>query len=353
MENTTAHIFYGLLFGDYMLYKTLTECNGCILATDIIDDNERLILKQGITLDNRLIERLKNFGIYAIGVEDPISDGIDINQPVSNKTVIEACRAIDNTCGSIDVDKAFQSAGKLVKELCDNSAILSNGFHILKAYDENTSLHSVNVAIIAVTLGINLGLNITRLNNLGVGAVLHDIGKSNIPIEILNKADKLTDEEMAEMRKHPQYGWDILNEDILVPATVKAIAHQHHENWDGTGYPRNLCQHQVYELAAIVHICDVFDALVSKRAYKEAFSFYDTIEYMKSQSGKMFSPYYLNYFFKYVPIFHTGTVVTLNTGDSAIVVRNNIGDMTRPLIRLYKDSTEINLVEHQELFINS
>ncbi|MCR4955567.1 MAG: HD-GYP domain-containing protein, partial [Lachnospiraceae bacterium] len=226
---------------------------------------------------------------------------------------------------------------------CENAAIIGNGFQTIKMYDENTSLHSVNVAVMATMFGMSLGYDPRKLNNLGVGGLLHDIGKSRVPIEIIGKSGKLDEEEILEVRKHPQHGWDILDKDVLIPATVKAIALQHHENWDGSGYPRGIREYEVYELAAIVHICDVFDALISKRTYKDSFSFTDSINYMKSQSGKMFSPYFLKYFFRNVPIFHTGTDVRLSNGEKAIIVSNNSGDMTRPVVRLYKDMSEINL----------
>ena len=335
-----------------MKFQTLDNCIGTVLASDITDDNNRLILKSGIVLTEKIINRLRNFGIYCIGVEDPISQDIDVTQPVSNKTMIEAASIYTNQ-NSIDVDKAFSIAEKLVDEITCNNSAMSNGLQIIKVYDENTSLHSINVAILAIMFGYNLGLNITKLNNLAVGGLLHDIGKTKVPIEILNKTDKLTPEEFEEIKKHPQYGWDILSEDILMPATIKAIVYQHHENWDGTGYPRHLENYNVYELAAIVHICDVFDALISKRSYKSAFKYSDTIQYIQSQSGKMFSPYYTKYFFKFVPIFHTGTDVILSNNEKAIIVKNNLGDMTRPTVRLYSNMEEINLTQRKDLSIIS
>lgn len=332
-----------------MKYQTLEKCVGCKLGCDIIDDNDILILKKGTMITEHYVERLRNFGIFCLCIDDEISEGIDISQPASEDTLKKSHRAI----AEYDVDKTFNAATRLVDEIIANSAILENGYHILKTYDENTCEHSVAVAINALTMGIPLGLNIVKLNNLSVGGMLHDIGKSRVPIEILNKSGQLDADERLEMQKHPQYGYDILNQDILIPATVKAIVLQHHENWDGTGYPKQLKEHNVYELAAIIHICDVYDALVSKRTYKEAFSFHDTIEYMKSQSGKMFSPYYLKYFLMYVPIYHTGTIVKLSNGEEAIVVKNNKGDMTRPTVRVISNMSDIDLRQHEELYIIS
>lgn len=334
-------------------YQSLAQCVGKTLASDIFDDNHTLILKAGVVLNQTIVYRLENFGVYCLPIEDPMSEGIDTTKVIAEETAMAACEAITpNADREIDIDRAFEAATNLVNEICTNSAFSINGYHNLKIYDENTSLHSLNVAINSVIFGINLGLNLTKINNLGVGGLLHDVGKLMVPIEIINKTSKLTEEEIQEIRKHPQNGWEILNKDVLIPASIKAITQQHHENWDGSGYPRHLKQYEVYELAAIVHICDVFDAMISKRSYKESCTYKETIEYMMSQSGKMFSPYYLKYFLKYVPIFHPGVDVILSNNEKAIIVKNNIGDMTKPTVRLYKDMSEIDL-RQSDLYIIS
>lgn len=331
-----------------MIYQKLENCIGQKLAYDVISEN-MLILAKGTIITEKYINRLKQFGIYCLCVEDKITNDIDITQPVSEKTLTESCEAI----AEYDVDKTFDAANKLVKEIISNTETLENGFHILKAYDENTCTHSIAVAINALTIGIAMGLDIVKLNNLGVGAMLHDIGKSKVPIEILNKSGKLTPEERLIIEKHPEYGYEILSQDILIPATVKAVAYQHHENWNGTGYPRKLKEHEIYELAAIVHICDVYDAMVSKRTYKDAFSFRETVEYMKSQNGIMFHPYYLKYFLMYVPVYHTGTIVTLNDSSEAVVIKNHKGNMTQPTIRLLNSLRDIDLRDQNDLYIIS
>jgi len=151
----------------------------------------------------------------------------------------------------------------------------------MSSYDYYTYTHSVNVVVYSLGLGRRLGLSGQDLKNLGYGAALHDIGKSKIPSEIINKPGKLTDEEFDIIRKHPPLGEEHLknlgemNRDIL-----DAVNH-HHEKMDGSGYPHKLHGDKVPLFARIVAIADVFDALNSKRSYKEAMSSFETLQFMK------------------------------------------------------------------------
>ena len=332
-----------------MRYLMIDNSIGEYTAINITDDKGRLLITKNTKITKNIVNRLKNFGIYCVCIEDDLSKGIDVTPPITSETYLQSLSAIEEN----NIDRIFDISVRFVQELLTNCDFLENGYQILQAYDENTCIHSMNVAINAVTLGINMGFNTVRLNNLAVGAMLHDIGKSRIPIEVLNKSGKLTSQEWELMKKHPEYGYQMLDKDILIPATVKAIAYQHHENWDGSGYPRGLKGHNIYGLASIVHICDVFDALVSKRTYKKTFSYYDTIKYLNDNKNTMFNPYYLEYFFKYVPIFKPGDTVTLNNGSQAIILRNTRFDMTRPIIRLVNTRTDIKLQEQTDLHIIS
>ncbi|MCR4956684.1 MAG: hypothetical protein K6A30_08365, partial [Lachnospiraceae bacterium] len=150
-----------------MKFQRLEDCEGYTLAKSIIDDNNTLVLKQGTVITSHIILRLKNYGLVNLLVEDPVSDGIDVRSPISDATLIEACRAVDyqnKPAGKdIDVDKVFDVAGKLVNEICENAAIIGNGFQTIKMYDENTSLHSVNVAVMATMFGMSLGYDPRKL----------------------------------------------------------------------------------------------------------------------------------------------------------------------------------------------
>ena len=138
--------------------------------------------------------------------------------------------------------------------------------------------------------GIELGLSEKQLENLAEGALLHDLGKSAISNDIIHKPDLLTDEEYEEVKKHTVIGYNMLKDNYDVPSPVKSIIYQHHENEDGTGYPMGVKRDKIYKLAKIVHIADVYDALISKRPYKEAFPKEKAISIMKEGIGTQFDP---------------------------------------------------------------
>ena len=142
-----------------------------------------------------------------------------------------------------------------------------------------------------------------------------------------------------------------IKKEINVYSSTREIVHQHHENWDGSGYPRGLKGDEIYELAMVTHVCDVFDALISKRSYKDAFSYQTAIDILREGSESMFRPELVDAFFKYVPIYHKGSEVALTNGDTALVYKNNRGDMLEPVIKL-RNGTIIDL-RHSQLEIVS
>lgn len=152
----------------------------------------------------------------------------------------------------------------------------------IATHDYYTHTHSINVTIYALSLGSFLGLKGEDLSNLGEASILHDLGKSKVDVEIINKNGKLTKDEFDEMKKHPLYGYSIAlklgikNRDIL-----EGIRH-HHEKMDGTGYPLRMRGENIPYFARIVGICDIFDALTSRRSYKAPMTSFDALLLMKT-----------------------------------------------------------------------
>lgn len=158
----------------------------------------------------------------------------------------------------------------------------------LKSYDNCTYIHSIHVSVLSVLFGIILNFNSKELENLSQAALLHDIGKTYLPLELLNKPDKLTNEEFAEIKKHPLYGYNLLKENDCIAPVVKNAIISHHENEDGTGYPNKLTSDEIAIFSKIIHITDVYDALTSKKAYKDTMTPAETLEYLSANSGTMF-----------------------------------------------------------------
>ena len=149
-----------------------------------------------------------------------------------------------------------------------------------------------------------------ELEKLSQAALLHDIGKCDVPLEIVNKPAKLTSEEYEEMKRHPEYGLKRLRDGRSqgteeIHAVVKNAVYSHHENWNGTGYPRGLQGEAIHLFARLIHVADVYDALTAKRAYKDALNPSDAMEYLMANSGAMFDIDVVNTFIKYLTFIKT------------------------------------------------
>jgi len=323
-----------------MRYVSLDDIKeDMILSQDIKDNLERILMVKGATLTQHKVEKLREFDITGIYVEDEWSADIFIAPVVTEQLAKSTIQALQE----MDFEK-IQICAEEIVEVLRNAEDFMHDIASIKTYDENTYEHCLNVAIEAVTMGIGLGYNFYRLKNLAVGAMLHDIGKTQLPIEIFNKEGSLTEEEMALMRTHPTKGYKMLTEDILIYSATRQVVHQHHENWDGSGYPRGLKEEQIYELAMVTHICDVYDALISKRSYKNPFPIKQAVDMLYEGEGTMYNPELLESFFRYVPIYHKGSEVELSDHTKALVFKNNRGDMLHPIVKL-KDGSRLDLRE--------
>lgn len=330
-----------------MRYVGLEELTDeMVLAQNIKDQYGRVLIMKGSGLSQHKREQLKKFDITGVYIDDVWSADIFIEPVVEEKLVNKSIDALK----SMNLDDIENCACEIIDKLM-NAEDYIHDMETIKVYDENTFEHSIHVAISAVTMGIGMGYNFYRLKNLAVGSMLHDVGKQLVPIEIISKKGKLTAEEMEEVRKHPTYGYSILADNSNVYSSTRGIVYQHHENWDGSGYPRGLREEEIYELAMVTHICDVYDALISKRSYKEAFKIRSAVDIVLSGDNTMFNPELTKEFFKYVPIYHKGTEVELSNGENALVFKNNRGDMLNPVVKL-KSGALIDLRNSELLIIS-
>ena len=171
--------------------------------------------------------------------------------------------------------------------------------NLAEAKDPYTKRHSVKVSNYAVGLAKRMGLSKKEIDNIRLAAILHDIGKIGISENILLKESSLTDEEYKEVKKHTEIGADILKPLKFFKETILMIKH-HHENFDGSGYPDGLKQEKIPLGSRILSVADVYDALTSRRAYRNAYSSYSAIDIMTEESGKKFDPKILHTFMDYL-----------------------------------------------------
>lgn len=315
---------------------------GVKLARTIFSSDGGVLLSHGVELRPNFVVQLKNRGITEVYLEDKISSGIEVHDVVKEETRSEAVFLVKklmtgfNFSNTIDVEDVKALVSKIVNELLLSDDILYNLTEI-KTVDDYTFEHSVNVCILSLITGIGLGFDVGMLRELGIGAILHDIGKLCIPSEILKKPSELTVDEFEEIKKHTVLGYELLKKSGKLNLISSHIAYGHHERYDGSGYPLQLKKDSIQVYARIVAVADVYDALTSDRVYRKKLRPNEVYEYITSLGVHHFDPEVVDSFVRYVTIYPVGTGVLLNTKERAIVVQANRQMPTRPLIRIVYD----------------
>ncbi len=220
----------------------------------------------------------------------------------------------ENTIPMDIVDKVARDITTIISRDRGSSLALTS----LRDYDDYTFTHSANVAILSVTLASNILNDTELLNQLARAALLHDIGKTRVPQEILNKPGKLTNEEWHLMRKHPMLGVKILEQQEQVNKLAVLIACQHHMKYDKSGYPAIEGFRSLHPLVLIVNICDVYDAITSKRPYKKTLPPDKALSIMMRLIGCDFEPQLFKIFTQMIGIYPPGTLVRLNSKELAV-----------------------------------
>ena len=252
----------------------------------------------------------------------------------------------------IDVKEAKSLVSTLTTNIMENPRALI-WLTQLKNRDEYTANHSLNVCILALFFGRSIGLNTQQLNELGIGALLHDIGKLRVPLEILNKPDRLTNDEFEVMKKHTLFGYDLLKNKGELSQEALAILQQHHERVDGHGYPFGLESHGIGLYSKIVKIVDVYDAVTSKRAYQDEISPYHALNCIYSDRNGAFDEELVQQFLKHMGIYPVGCTIELSTGEVGIVTSINEKRHLTPTLLLVLDNQKQPLKQHKYMNLAS
>lgn len=218
----------------------------------------------------------------------------------------------------------------LMRAITDNDA-LAVDISALKVSDEYTFKHSVDVATMSMIVARKYGLSDKDVYEIGISGLLHDVGKSKIPNEILNKAAKLTDEEFAMMKQHSLFGYSILKDKNDLSNQIKMGVLQHHEKMNSRGYPMGVGADKINIFARIISVADIYDALVTERPYKKPFSPRDAVEMIMSMTEEL-DINVMRSFLESVILYPVGTDVELSTGEPARVVENNPQYVLRPKV---------------------
>ena len=192
-----------------------------------------------------------------------------------------------------DVNKALDEAKPIITDfiqVMENTPQAMQFLISLTGHDFYTYNHSLDVSIYALGLGSIMGYTKKDLEELGIAALFHDIGKRNVPLEILGKKGPLEDAEWDQMRRHPQFGLMILNGHDNISDGVKAACFEHHESWEGNGYPQQISKNEIHPFARIVAITDTYDAMTTQRSYNHPMKPHDAVTMMKEKLASRYDP---------------------------------------------------------------
>jgi HD-GYP domain-containing protein (c-di-GMP phosphodiesterase class II) len=340
--------------------------DGMELARDIPNANPTAapLLRQGVILTERVGRRLAGLGIRAVWVEDGLGEGIEPALPLPDSVRLSAeeasarclvgAQSAVHANGSIDdsdIDRIGAAVAGIARSLieCPDAACALDD---LAAADAYTHTHSVRVT----TLGLMLAIRIMRADGwtdwqgrqrfdgipdrliaLGTGLLIHDIGKISIPPEILNKPGKLTSEEWALIKTHPEAGASMLPPTQISPLAI-SVVRDHHERWDGQGYPNGKRETEAHAFARIAAVADVYDALTSDRPYKRAAAPHIGVRCVLDGAGTQFDPSVVGHFKRVVMPYPVGQTLTLPDGGEAVVAAIDVTRPEWPTIR-YAGST--------------
>ena len=299
---------------------------GMVLAKTIYrPEDGRILLRADIVLKATYIRKVKNLNYEYIYIQDSETDEEEIAlKPIREETRSKAIEIFKKTVHqyrkheTLDITELTEIINEMIDHILANPQIIYNIVDI-RNYDRYTFTHSVNVTVISLLMGSVMGMHRNELEVLGIGAMLHDIGKITIDKKVLNKASKLDSSEFDMIKGHAREGYEILKTKVQISFLPAHVAFQHHEREDGSGYPRGLTGNSIHQHSKIVAIADVFDAMTSDRVYRKALPSYLAVREIVTNNRIKYDQNMVEHFVKVVVPYPKGTVLLLSDGKKVVV----------------------------------
>jgi HD-GYP domain-containing protein (c-di-GMP phosphodiesterase class II) len=348
---------------------TVSRAAGLQLARDLPATGAGRVplLRAGTVLSERYQQALTEQGIHAVWVEDELSAGIEpeelMPEAVRTETAARVHEALESARDAFATEQPLPVdtlrdlsavVARLATSIADNPGA-ALAISDLAAADAYTHRHSVNVTALGLVIARALWRRDgwldyrgrrrydrldERLSHIGLGLLLHDIGKMAVPGEVLNKPGPLDEEEWEIMRTHPEAGVALLDTSSVSPL-VTTVIRDHHERVDGSGYPRGLAGDAIHQFSRIAAVADVYDAITSERPYKAAAPPRAGVDVIVAGSGRAFDPEVVATFRRVVFPHPVGTEVQLLDGRSGVVVRVDPENADAPIVRLPDDGGHV------------
>jgi HD-GYP domain-containing protein (c-di-GMP phosphodiesterase class II) len=356
-------------------------------------EGNNLLVPAGIAIRKKDIDRLNSWGIETVETNGDIVASKKADTPETEAEESSAKKKISNVlslAGVQDNKGAYRNYMDLIEKLDAVFTNIGSGVSVeVRSIDNITgkllqtvreqrndiigyilggevkghdlAKNSVNSAILSALIAMELKLPNHRIMQIVTGALLHDVGMLRLPREILDKKGGLSEAELQRMQAHPLYTYKIIGKELLYPEDVSLIALQHHERWDGEGYPRRIAGTNIDMGARIVSVADAFEAMVSEKPYRNSMMGYQAMKNLLSDNSRRFDPDVLKAFIQTMGIYPIGSIILLNNGSIARVTEVQGEAPLRPKIRIlinefgkvYKpdEGDIIDLLTEKSLFI--
>lgn len=333
------------------------------LGKDVYNEKGKLLLGKGILLTESLIDKLLESEVYTVVVSDDMSEGIEMKNLIDDTKMIAAVSTVKGVLNrmarrqekgvSLMVpEEEVEMVGNIIKDLIEHLEECQDTLYTvveLMGADMYTYQHSVNVAVLSILTCRSLGYDYQTTKHIAMGALLHDIGKSAVKDNLIQKSEPLNEIELKEVYNHVIYGYEMVRDVLSLSGYTKQIVRLHHEKRDGSGYPLRLKETDIPDFVRIVTICDMFDAMTSSRVYRKGMPAYKAIEILHADSVYKLDPVILTMFLKNICVYPPGSGVVLSDGRAGLVVSYNKYNPTRPVLRLFEDETGQTGIHHMDL----
>jgi len=330
---------------------------GMILKQDIILNDDFLLLPKGAILTSERINKLKDLPFFYVQIAE--EEEIEIEEHhIKNEPFQKSYEALShktreifdhlNIGEQIELSEINSDLNELLNIMSTENNVVDL-LRSIKTDDEYTYRHSMAVSMLAAMLGKWMGFDKNLMHELAITGLFHDVGKMRVPKSILNKPGKLTDNEFQVMKKHTVYGYEVLKYQNWANNNILEGVLSHHERLDGMGYPRKAKQTNIGIFPRIIAVCDVFDAMTSKRVYKNKISPFEVAEKIYKDSFGVFDPKVSLVFLKKMAAFYIGNTVILNNGSKGKIVYINNKGIMEVVIEEIGSGNIIDLSKHKEL----
>jgi HD-GYP domain-containing protein (c-di-GMP phosphodiesterase class II) len=320
---------------------------GMRVGEDLYSADGDLLLAKHLMITSEYLAGLEKRMYPGIYIVDELSEDVEIEYTIRPEVRRKAVNLVHDIFltenDPQDVQPVIeQLSDQIVGDILCHRDVMCNMMDI-KSYDDYTYFHCVNVAVLSSVIGLGFGLKENELRNLVTSAMLHDIGKRFVDIDIINSQRKLSYDEMEMVKNHPRWGYDFLHEAYQMPSSVYLGVLQHHEWYDGSGYPNGAAGDDIHLFGRIISVADVYDALVSKRSYHKPTLPSEAVEYIMGLCGREFDPEVVGIFLKKIAAYPNGVEVELSDGRQALVIQNYESFCLRPRVRIMETGEEVDL----------